>query len=311
MSKGEQFRNRKITNWPEYNRALINRGSITFWFDRDIAEVWFHRKDGPTGRGLDKTFSDAALLSCLTLRQVYGLTLRSMEGFVNSLFQLMGLHLTCPGYTLFSKGRGKALQVNIPRQLPRGPVDIVVDSTGLKVYGEGEWKVRKHGVGKRRTWRKLHLGVNPENHEIAMVELTEVDVTDAEAFPGMVEQLGEEQMLGRVAGDGAYDNRSCYQTITDRGGTPVIPPRQNAVEWEAEHPRTQTVRACQTEDGRSQWKRDSNYHIRSLSETAMYRYKTIIGNTMKARDFALQKVEALVSVSILNRMSALGMPVRA
>ena len=310
MSKGNQYEQSKIINWPEYNQALINRGSITFWFDRDIQDIWFYKKEGPTGKGLDKTFSDEALLACLMVRQIYHLTLRSMEGFVNSLFGLLGLPLTCPGYTLFSKSRVKQLEVNIPRQLPKGPIDIVVDSTGLKIYGEGEWKVRKHGVGKRRTWRKLHLGVDPNTHDIVLAELTTVDVSDGQAFTDMIDQIGQHP-LGQVSGDGAYDNQACYQAITELGGTPVIPPRKDAIEWDEAHPRTQTVRACATEDGRKLWKRESGYHRRSLSETAMYRYKQLIGPTMKARLFETQRVEALVSVSVINRLNQLGMPKRA
>ncbi|MCP4363804.1 MAG: IS5 family transposase [Planctomycetes bacterium] len=310
MSEGNQYQERKIINWPEYNQALVNRGSITFWFDRDIEKVWFHKKTGPTGRGLDKTFSDAALQACLMLRMHYKLTLRSMEGFVNSLFALLGLALSCPDYTLFSKGRGRQLQVAIARRLPKGPVDIVVDSTGLKVYGEGEWKVRKHGVSKRRTWRKLHLGINPDNHDIVMVELTKETVSDCEVFPDLMEQLGD-QPIGQVSGDGAYDNHPCYDAILERGGTPVIPPRKDAVEWEADHPRTQAVKACKTAEGRKDWKRQSGYHRRSLSETAMYRYKQLIGPMLRARAFATQQVEVHAAVAVLNRINTLGMPKRA
>jgi len=120
MSRGEQFQKRRIINWPEYNRALVQRGSITFWLDRDIREVWYHKQVGPTGRGLDKTFSDEALQACLMLPLHYSLTLRAMEGFVNSLFALMGLPLSCPDYTLFSKGRGRHLAATIPRGLAQG-----------------------------------------------------------------------------------------------------------------------------------------------------------------------------------------------
>ena len=108
MSEGERYRKRKIINWLEYNAALVKRGSLTFWLDRDTEQIWFRRKMDPTGRGLDKTFNDAALQVCLLLRLRYGLMLRSMEGFVNSLYGLLGLPLRCPDYTLFSKHRGRA-----------------------------------------------------------------------------------------------------------------------------------------------------------------------------------------------------------
>ena len=310
VSEGERYRKRKIINWPEYNAALVKRGSLTFWLDRDIQQVWFHRKSGPSGRGLDKTFSDEALQVCLMLRLHYGLTLRSMEGFVNSLFGLLGLPLRCPDYTLFSKHRGRQLAVAVPRRLPAGPVEVVVDATGLKVFGEGEWKVRKHGAGRRRTWRKLHLGVDPGSHDIIMAELTLERVTDAEVFPELMEQLGDQQ-TGAVYADGAYDQARCYEAVLERGGTPVIPPRRNAVEWDPTHPRSAAVTGCHTERSRREWQRAVGYHRRSLAETAVYRYKQLIGPALRARDFATQQVEAHAAIAVLNRLNTLGMPVRA
>jgi hypothetical protein len=153
VSEGRQYQKQKIINWLEYNEALVNRGAITFWFDQDIGRVWFHKKCGPTGRRLDKTFSDAALQACLMLHLFYHLPLRTMEGFVNSLFGLLDLPLTWPHDTLFSKGRGRQLQLTMPWHLPKGAVDVVVVASGLEVYGEDEWKVRQPGVGRRRTWR--------------------------------------------------------------------------------------------------------------------------------------------------------------
>ena len=310
MSEGEQHAQRKIVNWPQYNRALIQRGSITLWFDRDIEQVWFARKTGRTGRGLHRTFSDEALQACLMLRVRFGLTLRSMEGFVNSLFSLMGLGLKCPGYTLFSKPRVQALQLALPRRLPCGAVDVVVDSTGLKVYGEGEWKVRQHGAGKRRTWRKLHLGVDPNNHEVVAAELTTHSVGDNEVLPDLLEQLGE-QPLGDVYGDGAYDTVECYRAIGERGGQAVIPPRRGSVSWAEDHPRNAAVSACESEAGRGDWKRRTGYHRRSLAETAMYRMKQLVGPRLRSRRFDLQQVEVHAGIAVLNRMASLGMPERA
>lgn len=310
MSQGKQYRNRTIINWPEYNRALVKRGSLTFWFDRDIEAVWFHKREGKTGRGLDKTFSDQALQACLMLRLHYKLSLRAMEGFVNSLFAWLGLPLSCPHHTVFSKGRGRALQVSIPRRLSGGPVTVVVDATGLKVFGEGEWKVRKHGQAKRRRWRKLHLGARLESQDIVAVELTSEAVTDGEMLPALLEQL-EEQPVGQVLGDGATDQTPCYDAIVQRGGEPVIAPRKDAVEWAPEHPRTQAVQACKTAEGRKDWKRQSGYHQRSLSETAIYRYKTLIGACLRARRFATQQVEAYIGVAVLNKINTLGLPSRA
>ena len=306
MSTKAQPLVRQITNWPEYNKALVNRGSLTFWFDQAVIDQWFHR-GANEGRGLNKTFSDRAIQTCLMLKALFGLPLRTLEGFVLSLVGLMGLSLPCPDYTTIAK-RARGLQVAIPRRLPAGPVDIVVDSTGIKVFGEGEWKTRQHGVGKRRTWRKLHLAVDPATHDAVAAQVTVLEVTDGEVFPDLLEQL-EDQPIGTVAADGAYDQRGCYDAVGQRGGQALIPPRENAVEWEAGHPRTAAVQACRAQ-GRKAWKASVGYHRRSLSETAMFRYKQLISPAFSLRHFASQVVEAYAGLAVLNRMNTLGMPVR-
>jgi hypothetical protein len=308
MSSGAQHHPTRITNWPEYNRALVQRGALTFWFPEDIGTIWFHR-EGHEGRGLSKTFSDAALQVCLMLRLVYKLPLRGLEGFVNSLFELLRLPLKSPDFSVFSK-RGRHLRVLLPRQLPAGPLHIVVDSTGLKVFGEGEWKVRQHGVGKRRTWRKLHLGVDAVTLEVVAVELTEAGVADPDVLPALLAQVEDEDaVIGQVSGDGAYDTRGCYDAIAERQAQPCIPPRETAVPWEESHPRTAAVTACR-ELGRATWKQAVGYHRRSVVETAMYRYKQLIGPHLRARLVSTQQCEAYVAVAVLNRMNRLGMPER-
>jgi hypothetical protein len=307
MSSGAQYKKRRIVNWSEYNRALVQRGSLTFWFPEEVADLWFHREPN-RGRGLNKTFSDSAIQTCLMLRAVFKLPLRALQGFVDSVFALVGLRLQSPNYSVFSK-RGRALEVSIPRRLPTGAVDVVVDSTGLKIFGEGEWKVRAHGAGKRRTWRKLHLAIDPNSQEILAAELTRVDIGDSEVFPGLLEQLGQTQ-LGIVSGDGAYDTRECYRVILDAGGRPLIPPKRGAALWEAGHPRNAAVAACR-EHGRKAWREASGYHVRSNAETGMYRYKQLIGPELSARLPETQMTEAYVGVAVINRMNRLGMPKRA
>lgn len=307
MSSGEQYKNSRIINWKDYNQALVDRGSITFWFPEDIGITWFFHGE-KTGRGSFKTYSDIAIRTCLMLKSVFHLPLRALEGFVNSIFCLMKISLTSPDYSTFSK-RGKTLQVEIPRRLPDGPVDIVFDSTGLKIYGEGEWKVRKHGAGKRRTRRKLHLVVTPDNRDCVAVELTTEDVGDGEVLPELLRQL-EEQEIGRGYGDGAYDTRADYEVINLHGGEAVIPPRDNAAYWEAGHPRNQAVAECRKTD-RKNWKINIGYHFRSLAETAVYRFKKLIGPCLSARIPENQGTEAYVGVAVINRMNTLGMPQRA
>jgi hypothetical protein len=297
----------RIRNWKEYNQALVNRGSLTFWFSEDIKEEWFfHGKK--SGRGTFKTYSDKAIELCLMVKAVFKLPLRGLEGFINSIFNLMGLPLRSPDYSLFSKRAGQ-LQVQIPRRMPEGAVDVVFDSTGLKVYGEGEWKVREHGASKRRTWRKLHIGANPENGDYVAVELTTVEVGDAQVLPELAQQLGEQKM-GCGYGDGAYDTRTCYDAIAKQGGAFIAPPRQNAAYWEAGHPRNQAV-ADSRKLGRKVWKEEAGYHRRSFAETAIYRFKQLIGACLSARRPDNQGTEAYVGVAVINKMNMLGMPQRA
>jgi hypothetical protein len=269
MSSGIQRKQSRIVNWSEYTHSLVERGSITFWFPEDIAKTWFFHGE-KTGRGCFKTFSDSAIQTCLMLKSVFKLPLRALQGFVNSVFKLMGLPLKSPNYSLFSKRGG--MEIRIPRRLPTtGAVDAVFDASGLTVYGEGEWKVRCYGAGTRRTWRKLHFAVCPDNWDYIAVELTEENVGDAEVLPELLEQLGEQE-IGFASGDGAYDTRGCYAAIARHGGRAVIPPRKNAAYWESGHPRNPAVTACRTE-GRQAWKIESGYHRRSLAETAVYRFK--------------------------------------
>ena len=188
-------------------------------------------------------------------------------------------------------------------------MDVVFDSTGLKVYGEGEWKVRTHGAGKRRIWRKLHLLSTPENWDYVAVELSTVEVGDSEVLPELLNQLGD-QPIAHGYGDGAYDTRACYEAIDAHGGSAVIPPRDNAAYWETGHLRNQAVAECQ-KVGRKTWKINAGYHFRSLAETAVYRFKKLIGACLSARLPETQGTEAYVGVAVINRMNTLGMPQRA
>jgi hypothetical protein len=307
MSSGTQYKPTHIINWPEYNQALVKRGSINFWFEQGIEKVWyFHGQK--SGRGCFKTFSDLAIQTALMVKAVFKLPLRGLQGFINSVFGLLRLPLQSPDYSLFSK-RARRLSIAIPRRLPEsGSIDVVFDSTGLKVYGEGEWKVRAHGASKRRRWVKLHLAVNLENSEYVGVELTEEGAGDGEVLPSLLEQLGE-QKIDYAAGDGGYDTRDVYAAIAQHGGQAVIPPRDNAAYWESGHPRNAAVAACRR-DGRPAWKRESGYHRRSLAETAVYRFKQLIGERLWARTGDNQAAEVYAAIAVINRMNTLAMPVR-
>ena len=296
---------RKITNWKQYNQALVNRGSLTFWFDDEAVSQW-HCEEHHGGRGRGFEYSDASIVTALMLKGIFGLSLRATEGFINSLFELMDLPLKSPDYSCISK-RAKSVTVKY-RNPSRGPIaHLVVDATGLKVYGEGEWKTRKHGKEKRRTWRKLHLAVDADTHEVIAAEVSLVNVGDNEVLPTMLNPL--RRQIKQVCADGAYDTKACHSLLQRKGTKPAIPPRANAGFWEEGHPRNEAVTALKNGE-LSQWKQESDYHKRSLSETAMYRYKQLISPKLSLRDYDAQVGEALAGVKAMNKVIGLGMPAR-
>jgi hypothetical protein len=294
----------RVTNWPEYDRALVQRGSLTIWFDEEfLRERW---RPAPTGRrGAPFQYSDSAIQALLTLKAVFDLPYRMVEGLAGSIVRLMGLALPIPDHTLLSR-RAQTLTVQIPRRQRAGPMHVVVDSTGLKIYGEGEWKVRWHGAGKRRTWRKVHLAFDAEVKDVLAVEVTTEAWTDGEVFQGLLDQI--EGDIAQVDGDGAYDTRGVYNAALERDATVAVPPRENAVPWEADHPRTQAL-ATIAEQGLPAWKQAVGYHRRSLAENGIYRFKQRFGERLASRLFETQVTEVHVRVAALNVMTYLGMPV--
>ncbi|EXJ40562.1 transposase DDE domain protein [Vibrio parahaemolyticus VPTS-2010_2] len=168
----------KTTNWCKYNNSLSNRGSLTFWIDEEAITEWKQSKQDKRGR--PRLFSDLAITTALMVKRIFSLPLRALQGFIDSVFRLANVPLVCPHYTCISR-RSKDVEINF-KASSRGAIQhLAIDATGLKVYGEGEWKVKKHGTdGKRRVWRKLHLAVDTDTHEIIAAELTLSGVTDAE-----------------------------------------------------------------------------------------------------------------------------------
>jgi hypothetical protein len=299
----------RVKNWSEYDKALVQRGSIMFWMSDDFEKTWLYV--GRKQRGSQFDYSDQAILVMLTVKEVFHLTNRGLEGFVRSLFRMMKINLPVPDHSTLSK-RGKDLKVKLPKKASQS-LNIVMDSTGLKIYGEGEWKVRMHGVSKRRTWRKLHVGANPEDGEIQAVILTEKSVSDDAVVEVLLEQI--EQDIVNFAADGAYDKRKVYDRLNTHSPDVniLIPPRKNARIWK--HGNTKTERLKRDENlrairkhGRKEWKKNSGYHVRSLAETTMFRLKTIFGDELSARLLETQTTQALVRCAALNKMTHLGMP---
>jgi hypothetical protein len=290
--------------------ALKQRGSLTFWVSEEAIEQWLNTKPSET-LGAPKTYSDTAIMSVLTVKNLFRLAGRQATGLMASLFELMQVKLPVPDHSTVSRRMGK-LSITLPIHDREQARHVVIDSTGIKVYGEGEWKVRQHGVSKRRTWRKLHLAVDETTGEILASVVSTNDWGDCEILPDLLGQI--EGDIEQVSADGAYDTSDCYDTITERGAKPVIPPRKNAVIWQhgnrkaPPHPRDKALRSVR-KHGRKKWKQDADYHRRSLSETAMFRHKTAFGGKVLSRKFENQATELLCQCAMLNRMIQLGKPV--
>ena len=296
----------RVSNWREYDRALVARGAITLWIDEEVLAGW--RATG--GRGL--RYSDAAILCALSLRMVFRLPLRQTQGFLLSLKQLLGLTIEVPHYSTFSRRAATLVVPQLNRPAGDGPLHLAIDATGLKLHGEGEWKVRAHGKDRRRVWRKLHLGVDTTTGEILAHALTPSETHDGAELPDLLTQV--EGPIAAVYGDKACDAFDIHRAVLARGARPVIPPRKGAAirppPGLKDPPPTRGQAVARiAEIGRKQWKQETGYHRRSLAETAMSRYKTIIGPSLKARTFLNQQAEAAVAVHCLNRFTTLGMPV--
>jgi len=320
FKKHKKTQHYHIRNWKEYNAALVARGSLTVWLDEAACAAWLNEQRSGQ-RGASDTYSDVAIETAWHLKVVYHQTLRGTQGLLRSVLQLLGVDLPVPDYSTLSR-RGRRLAVRLaPRQqavLDCGqPIHLVVDATGCKIYGEGEWKVRQHGISKRRTWRKLHLGINAATGEVLAAVLSTNDVSEGDVLGDLLEQV--EAVIGQVSGDGGYDWASCYETLAQRAqqqGHPIkvtIPPRRNARIHQhgnshapplARDENLRRIRAV----GRQPWKRESGYHRRSLAETGMFREKTIFGEKLSSRDFDNQATEAFIRCKALNRMTQLGMP---
>jgi hypothetical protein len=290
----------KVLNWAEYEAGLRRRGSLTLWIEDGTLEHW--QSCGPGGQA---RYTDAAIQACLMLRTAFKLALRQSEGLMGSVITLMGLTITAPDHTTVSR-RAVTLPVLQSTPLPPGPLHVLIDSTGLQVYGAGQWLEAKHGAKSRRKWRKLHLAVDAESGMIVAQTLTDQDGDDPSQVGPLLDQIG------RVTADGAYDGAPTYQTISQHGDgiEVVIPPRATAVPSCELGPPTQ--RDCHlamiTEQGRLGWQVATGYGQRSLVETAMGRYKSLIGPRLRARGFAAQQTEAAIGVAVLNRMLAAGRP---
>ena len=299
----------RIRNWREYERGLRSRGDVTIWLSEEATAAWIPPKNGL--RGGQRRYSNLAILTALTLRVLFRLPLRQTEGFLDSLLSLMGLDLKAPDHTTLSR-RNQTVEVPPLTRVHDGPIYLVVDSTGLKILGSGEWNVHKYKASRKsRDWRKLHIGVDDEGFIVA-AKLTASSGDDASTLPDLLDQI--EAPIRRFAADGAYDRRSIYDRVGAAGTEDVvivIPPRRSAVSprptdrpWAQREGALRRIRKV----GRREWQNESGYRQQARVENGFFRYKSVLGGGLKARNSIAQTREAMIGCHILNRMAELGRP---
>ncbi|MEQ1275414.1 IS5 family transposase [Acinetobacter ursingii] len=295
----------RTTNWSSYNSALINRGNLSIWFDPKTQ--WYAQPKGKHGR--NQTYSNTAIQCCLMIKSLFHLSLRMVTGFVQSLIHLCRLDWTAPHYSTICR-RQKHIDIAINYQKSSNGLQLLVDSTGLKFLGEGEWKRKKHQPEYRRQWRKLHIGIDAETLQIRSIQLTTNNVSDLQVLGDLLDQIPQDEQIDSVYTDGAYDTKQCHQVIADRQAHAVIPPRKNAKPWKdtktSSLERNELLRTVKRL-GRTIWKNWSGYHRRSLIENKMH-YIKLLGDKLRARNFQSQVNEIHARVAVLNKFTDLDRP---
>lgn len=307
MKKTTRKQQYRIRNWHIYNESLVQRGSLDVWISEDAMRGWYAE---PThGQGAPQVYSDLAISTVLTIQKLFHLPLRAAEGFIGSVFRLTNISLDVPDYSTLSR-RSDGLTVLLAKRKKEKTV-LIVDGSGAKVFGEGEWKVRQHGAAKRRTWKKIHIAID-EDGEIRAEEMTSNATHDSAVVPNLFSQ--EDARIEACAGDGAFDTRAVYAACQNRNiSRLLIPPRHGAKIWQhgncsqPPHPRDENLRTIRRV-GRKRWKIESGYHIRSGVENTFFRWKTIFGDRLRSRVEARQHTEVRIMAAALNRMFSLGMP---
>ena len=273
------------------------------WFTEAAIAAW--KAEPRCTRGGQPRYSALAITTALTLRAVFRLALRQTEGLIASLLRLLGLDLAAPDHSTISR-RGETLPVSRPRPGSE-PVHLLVDSTGLKLCGP----VEKHPAKVRRSWRKLHIGVDADTGEIIAAELTGKDIDDGSQVGPLLEQIA--RPVASFTGDGAYDRDDVYREVCQRhpDAAVIVPPRSSAVpSATAETAPTKRDRHLQliAERGRMGWQRVSGYNWRALVEADIGRYKRVIGDALRSRTEGRQMTEVAIAIATLNRMLELGRP---
>ena len=298
----------RVTNWREYDEALRRRGSLTVWFTDDAIAAW--RAEPRTTPGGQPYYSALAITTALTLRAVFHLALRQTEGLIGSIITLLGLALTVPDHSTMCR-RSKTLVLPPLRRSETGPLHLLVDSTGLKLGGAGEWLIEKHGTSRRRSWRKLHIGIDAGSGEIVAIELTDKDVDDAALTGALLDQVSDP--IASFTADGAYDQDRVYEAVAERhpDAAVIVPPRSTATlsasAGTAPTRRDQHILEI-AGHGRMGWQKSSGYNVRAKVEAAIGRYKRVIGDALRSRTDETEATEVAIAAAVLNRMLGLGRP---
>jgi hypothetical protein len=301
-------RRHRVTNWREYDAALRRRGSLTLWFTDEAIAAW--RAEPRTTPGGQPYYSALAITVALTMRAVFHLALRQTEGLLGSVITMLGLTLTVPDHSTMCR-RSKTLVLPPLRRSTTGPLHLLVDSTGLKLGGAGEWLVEKHGTSRRRSWRKLHIGIDAGSGEIVAIELTMKDIDDAERTSALLDQVGDP--IASFCADGAYDQDRVYEAVAERhpDAAVIVPPRSTAT-LSATAGTTPTRRDEHVQEiarhGRMRWQKSSRYNLRAKVEAAIGRYKQVIGDALRSRTDRTEATEIAIAAAALNKMLGLGRP---
>jgi hypothetical protein len=299
----------RVTNWAEYDAGLRQRGNLTIWFTDEAIAAW--RAAPRTTWGGQPWYSPLAILTALTLRAVFRLALRQTEGLIGSILRLLGLELAVPDHSTLSR-RAATLEVPRPRSSPgAGPVHLLVDSTGLRLCGPGEWLVEKHGSRRRRSWKKLHLATDADSGRIVASALTDHDGDDGSQVGPLLDQI--EGSVASFTADGAFDRDDVYREVATRHpeAAVIVPPRSSAVPSAmAETAPTQRDRhiGVIAERGRMGWQKASGYNWRALIEADVSRWKRVIGAVLRSHTDRRQATEVTIAADVLNRMLELGRP---
>ena len=300
----------KVTNWREYNESLVRRGDITFWFSPQVIAAWEHgNAQWKVGRPF--VYSDVAIEVLLTLRELFRLPYRQTEGLGRALAALMQADIAIPDFTSLQKRAAKLKITSRIDPAARGPLNVAVDSTGVKIYGAGEWRVRYRQLERRREWRKLHLAIDAQTQEIVAHVMTSSHEGDADQTAPLLDQV--KRPVKELLGDGGYDHWHVYETLTQRRIRPIISLRKNATIRQHGNsgcrrlPRDENLRQVRR-FGRKGWKRRVGYHRRSLVETAFSRLKRVFGDKLKNRHLDNQQTEAAIQCKLLNHFASLGLP---